>query len=160
MKLIKSILIPLILAASLVLGSCAFLQKVDQPTKVEMVVLSDLAFDIALAEVKVPAEFGDFSLTHNIFSVTPSEDGQAFFISWFPIDTNNPMLFLLTAKADCPEPIALTAWSEETDVTTYWIYDSEGQAWQVDEEKYDYFLTLDHPCTGGDPDKPDATLTI
>ena len=160
MKLVKSILIPLILGISLVLGSCAFLQKVDQPTKVEMVVLSDLAFGGIPTGVEVPATFGDFSLTHNILSVTPSENGQMFFISWYPMDVDNPMLFILVGKSECPEPIALSAWSSETDITTHWIYNSEGQVRQVDEETYDFFLELDHPCTGGDPDKPDATLTI
>lgn len=139
---------------------CAALKSALQiePEKVEMVLLSELRFYGTVAGIKVPAQFGDFSVTHDFGGAVYGEHNQTF-IDYLP-RKNDAMIFALVAKSSCPEPVALSTYNMKTEETTYWIYDSKGQAWKVDEKKFDAFLELDHPCAADMPKGTDAMLSI
>lgn len=152
--------IGLAIVVLLFITNCAVLKSAfkAEPQKVEMVVLTELMYQGGLAGIEAPAEFGDFSITHYMGNVVQAGDNTAI-VEYYPIK-DNPMYFLLVVKWTCPEPVALSTYNADTEEDTYWIYDAEGQAWKVDEETYDYFLKLDHPCVADMPEGIDATLTI
>lgn len=139
------------------IAGCVTSQTVKEPVKVEMVLLTELTFHGEISGVKGPAIFGDFSITHSIRALVVEDK---YVLEWLPLSEEIQTFFLLVVKAECPEPIALNSYNMDTEESTFWIYDREGQAWQVDEEKYDYFLTLDHSCVAEMPSGIDAVLRI
>lgn len=139
------------------IAGCAAFQKVKEPVKVEMVLLTEILYMGEPAGVKGPAIFGDFTVTHYV-NVLPA--GDFWLLEFIPMLEETRTIFMLWAKSECPEAIALYAYNMDTEEDSYWIYDSEGQAWETDEETYDFFLELDHPCAVEMPEGIDATLHI
>ena len=139
------------------IAGCKAFQKVKEPVKVEMVLLTELTFHGEVSGVKGPAIFGDFSITHSIRALATEDK---YVLEWLPLSEEIQTYFLIVVKAECPEPIALSSYNVDTEEATYWIYDDASQIWQVDEEKYDFFLTLDHPCVVEMPKGTDAMLRI
>jgi len=139
------------------IAGCATFQKVKEPVKVEMVLLTELRFHGEVSGVKSPAQFGDFSVTHHIKVLST---GDKYLLEWIPMSEEVRVVFMLWVKTECPEGIALLTYDGDTEESTYWIYDSKGQVWQVDEEEYNFFLGLDHPCAIEMPEGVDAVLHI
>lgn len=159
-SLIPGLLIIGVILLSISFQSCATIKAAFQtePEKVEMVLLSELNFKGETAGIKGPAIFGDFTVTHYIGNAIPIKDMAM--LEWLPYPKEKQILFILWAKAECPEGVALQTYNLNTKEYTFWIYDSKGQAWQVDEEKYDYFLELEHPCAEKMSGDADAILTL
>ena len=119
---------------------CASLKSVFQmkPERVDTVLLSDLMFRGVVVGVKVPAIFGDFSITHRFTGVKPFK--SLVVLTYMPHKDGKGIIFILLAKPKCPEVVAMNTYDLETKKATFWTYDREDQPWQVDKKRYNAFL--------------------
>lgn len=158
--LANSLIVGMILA---LLCGCAAVRSVLQmePERVEMVLLTGLMWvddeGKRVSGIKVPAVVGDF--TPVCYMYDWEERGDVIDLHYAPL-AGGPMLYCIVAKLGCPEGVGLSTYNKDTEECTFWIYDSEGQAWEVNEEKYTYFMASDHPCKVDTPEGIDAILTI
>lgn len=87
---------------------------------VSTIELSKLFYRGIPSRIKVPARYGDFSVTHTII---PRRYLDKYFVEFIPKDSE--YIYAVWVKADCPEAVAMYRYSMSSETSEYWVYKSD-----------------------------------
>ena len=145
MRLKKSLL-PVIaialLSLALIVGNKV--DSIEKPDMSAVVNLSGIIFMGNNIEIKVPAIYGDFYETHSVVEIVPV--GFDIVGITFAPDSGEGNMYVLVAKAECPEMVALMAYNPVDKSYTWWLYDAAGLPHLATEAEVDVVIDGPHPC--------------